>query len=101
MKYKATNKEIKQGYHTIIQVGYCAIQRLLRHESPVAYTCGHYGWNYDVYDIDGIAIVTGYRGMPGIQADYNLTLEYEAKAEGVDHDGCRALIKEFIGRAIN
>lgn len=29
--------------------------------SPVGYNAGVYGWNYDVYDINGVGFVEGYR----------------------------------------
>ena len=61
MKYKTTSKELKEGYYNIIATGYCELQSLLKYKNPIAYNAGHYGWNYDVYDINGIAIVTGYR----------------------------------------
>lgn len=28
---------------------------------PIGYGCGVYGWNYDVYEIEGAVIVAGYR----------------------------------------
>ena len=84
MKYKTTAKEVRNGYFKIISVGYCDLQSLLDYKSPIAYTSGIYGWNFDVYDIDGVAIVTGYRGMPSknSKADYNLIKEYEDKSQG-------------------
>lgn len=85
MKYKTTTKEIKNGTPAkmLVCAGYCDLQNLLRDVSPVAYTCGVYGWNYDVYTIDDahtlpLTICTGYRGMPGRRAEG--IAEYEAKA---------------------
>lgn len=100
MKYKTTAKAVKEGYHTIVSVGYCELQCLLSYKSPIAYTCGYYGWNFDVYDIDGIAIVTGYRGMPSrnSKVDYKTVREYEQKAAGKTADEKDALIKEFLGK---
>lgn len=53
MKFKTTNKAIKQNYsqNYILNIGYCDLQTLLKYESPRAYTSGIYGWNYDLYDI--------------------------------------------------
>ena len=101
MKYKTTAKALKEGYCTIISVGYCDLQGLLSYKSPVSYTCGYYGWNFDVYDIDGIAIATGYRGMPSknSNASYELIREYEKKAEGKTAAEKDILIKEFIQKA--
>ena len=101
MKYKTTEKEVKQGYHKIIAVGYCDLQSLLSYRSPDAYTCGLYGWNFDVYDIDGVAIATGYRGMPdkNSNASYKLIREYEDKSQGKTAEEKELLIKEFISKA--
>ena len=101
MKYHTTAKQIKEGYHRIIGVGYCDLQSLLSYKSPVSYCSGVYGWNFDVYDINGIAIATGYRGMPSknSKADYNLIREYEQKSEGKTAEEKEALIHEFITKA--
>jgi hypothetical protein len=101
MKYKTTAKALREGYYTIISVGYCDLQGLLSHISPIAYSCGVYGWNFDVYDIDGIAIATGYRGMPSQndKGDYKLTREYNTKAEGKTPEEKAVLIREYIKKA--
>lgn len=64
MKYKTTRKAVVAGSPRLVSVGYCDLQTLLRYHSPIAYTCGVYGWNFDVYEIHGLTICTGYRGMP-------------------------------------
>ena len=46
-----------------------------------AYTCGIYGWNFDLYDIDGVAITTGYRGMIGERIPSELIQKYESKVK--------------------
>lgn len=101
MKYQTTAKALREGYHTIIEVGYCDLQALLSYESPTAYSAGVYGWNFDVYDIDGVAIATGYRGMPNknSKATYALIREYESKAKGKTMEEKRVLSKEFIEKA--
>ena len=81
MKIKLTNKEVKALYPNIKSAGYCEIQTLLRGIEPVAYTCGVYGWNYDVYNINGLTICTGYRGMPGERLEK--CSEYEEKAAAI------------------
>jgi len=103
MKYKTTSKDLKAGYYNIISVGDCKLQRLLSYKSPVAYNAGYYGWNYDVYDIKGIAIVTGYRSTPSknSKASYDLVREYELKAQDCKtEEGKDELIAEFIEKAI-
>jgi hypothetical protein len=98
MKYQTTAKAVKEGYPKVIRAGYCSLQNLLRNEAPVAYCKGVYGWNFDVYDIDGTAICTGYRGMPSNESkeDYNLIHEYDNKAEKATPEERRALLSEFI-----
>ena len=101
MKAKATRKQITRAHKAVVAVHYCELQRLLKHESPIAYNSGLYGWNYDVYTFGAYAITTGYRGMPGITAKYDLVREYNAKAEGKGPEESRALILEFIHKVID
>lgn len=107
MKFKTTRKAIIEGSTKIISAGYCDLQTLLRGHNPIAYTCGVYGWNYDVYEIDGTTICTGYRGMPGKRA--NNIAEFESKARKIADDYKRPyeerraeienLLHEFIAQA--
>lgn len=85
MKYKATIRECRNLYNCI-KVGYCGLQNLLHYESPTAYTCGVYGWNFDVYELDNLSITTGYRGMVGRSVDYELIRKYDKKAESIIYD---------------
>ena len=66
MKYKTTRKAIVEGTpaNSLVSVGYCDLAELLCYHSPTAYTCGVYGWNFDVYEVYGLTICTGYRGCP-------------------------------------
>lgn len=100
MKYKTTARALKEGYYKIISCGYCELQSLLSYKSPVAYSHGLYGWNFDVYDIDGVAIVTGYRNMPSqnLKSDYKFIREYEEKSQGKTAEEKDKLIKEFIAK---
>lgn len=109
MKYKTTRKAIKDGTvpNDLLAVGYCDLATLLRNHSPVAYTCGVYGWNFDVYEVYGKTICTGYRNMPGRTP--NNIREYEAKARAImeDHsmdwksqdEAIEALLEEFCEQA--
>lgn len=81
MKFKTTRKAIVNSSANIVRAGYCDLSCLLCNHSPIAYTCGVYGWNFDVYEIDGLTICTGYRGMPGRRAN-NIGL-YEEKAREI------------------
>ena len=81
MKYKTTAKSIREGACNPRSVGYCDLQNLLNNHSPIAYTCGVYGWNFDVYEVYGVTICTGYRGMIGPRCEG--IREYEEKAEKI------------------
>lgn len=82
MKPRVTQKAIKEAYPRVLSVGYCELQNLLRHEQPRAYTAGVYGWNADVYVVDGTAIATGYRSF-GTKVPYELVERYESVAKYV------------------
>ena len=107
MKYKTTAKAIREGYFKIISIGYCRAQNLLAPFSPVAYTCGIYGWNFDLYEFNGVAICTGYRGMPkGGDYDYKQLKFFEKKAEEIrcskapyeeQKKKIRELLRDFLG----
>ena len=86
MKYKTTRKAIVNGTpsNSLFYTEYCELSYLLRNHEPVAYTCGVYGWNFDVYEVYGLTICTGYRGMPGKRLEH--IAEYEDKAKAIIND---------------
>ena len=87
MKYRTTRKEVTNGYYYRLEVGYCDLQHLLNFENPVAYTCGTYGWNADVYQVwDNFAIVTGYRPFGNIKSKYDRNMEFDKRAEQIAYD---------------
>ncbi|QRG86054.1 hypothetical protein [Bulleidia sp. zg-1006] len=100
MKLKTTKKEIEKNYGKIIKVGYCRLQSLLNYKNPIAYTCGREGWHADIYDINGIAIVMGYKPFGNITPDYDTCRKYEVKAEKYLYSGLASsvemLLDEFI-----
>ena len=107
MKYKTTRKAVVSGSNRLVSAGYCDLQTLLRNHAPVAYTCGMYGWNFDVYEVYGLTICTGYRSMPGARA--HGIREYEGKARAImDEPGgsweekdsrVEELLREFCAQA--
>ena len=108
MKFKTTQKAVKEGYRNIIRVGYCGLQYLLYYKNPVAYTSGVYGWNADIYEIGrGSAICTGYRTFGDIQPDYELIREYDNKAEKIvlswnkyEHNEILKMLDELLNEFI-
>lgn len=81
MKFKTTRKAIVEGCINVRSAGYCDLCFLLSNHKPEAYTCGVYGWNFDVYNVYGVTICTGYRNMPGKRLDG--IEEYELKARNI------------------
>lgn len=107
MKYKTTRKQVLNSCQVALSVGYCDLQNLLCLRNADCYTCGVYGWNADVYYIDGLAIVTGYRPF-GKNVDYKLIRSYENNARIVrecglryDHqkDALDKLLEDFVRAA--
>ena len=91
-KIKMTRTDVA-ALGTVVSVGYCGAQTLLRGVSPVGYGSGVYGWNYGVYSIrlpwdvrggDPVTVCTGYRAMPGQRA--RNAAGYERKAQAVARD---------------
>lgn len=109
MKFHTTKKAINNGYTNKIAISYCALQTLLSCAEPIAYTTRQEGWGADIYDIDGIAIVTGYAPFGNIRPDYETIREYEKRAEKIRYnynlkwDDMRTqlceLLREFIQEA--
>ncbi len=82
MKYKTTKADVMNGYGFVVSSGFGNLQNLLSLENPVAYTCGVYGWNADVYQFEGFAIVTGYRPF-GVAISFEMVREVERKAKSI------------------
>lgn len=82
MKYRTTKNAVKNNFGKVWAVGYCGFSSLLQFESPRAYTCGVYGWNADIYEFGGVAIVTGYRPF-GKDIPQDLRKRYEEEAQKV------------------
>ena len=62
---KLTNKNIiNKTFKKVFSCGYCDLQ-FITSKDPIAYNKGLYGWNYDLYDYNGIAITSGYRNTCG------------------------------------
>lgn len=94
MKYKTTRKAIVNGCANIKCAGFCDLQHLLKNHEPTAYTCGVYGWNFDVYEVYGVTICTGYRGMPGERL--RGISEYEQRAQTLETpERVERLLQEF------
>ena len=82
-KIKTTAKEVRNAFSKIIALAPCEATELLRAHSPMLYTYGIYGWNFDVYVIEDTAICVGVRGMPGIRPERDLIQWYDDCARGI------------------
>lgn len=83
MKFKTTKKEINSNFKNVICVGYCKMNYLLSGKNPVAYNAGVDGWHCDIYDVNGVAIVTGYQPFGNIRPDYETIKKYEDEAREI------------------
>ena len=109
MSFKTTRKSIVNSTASkdLLSVGYCGLVTLLKNHSPIAYTCGVYGWNFDVYNVYGKTICTGYRNMPGRKANSEAVYEEKARAISDNYDlsweerrdRIESLLKEFCEQA--
>ena len=109
MSFKTTRKSIVNSTASkdLLSVGYCGLATLLKNHSPIAYTCGVYGWNFDVYNVYGKTICTGYRNMPGRKANNEAVYEEKARAISDNYDlkweerrdKIELLLKEFCEQA--
>lgn len=108
MKLKATKKEIRNSGCTVLKIGYCRAQFLLKYQQEFAYSAGSNGWSCDYYRINNIIISTGYSPI-GKEVDYELIREYDDKARFITCDYSRtweeqreavnSLLDEFIEKA--
>lgn len=84
LKVKVTKKEILRHYKNVISAGYCNLQYLLNEKDSKFYTCGVYGWNSDIYEInDNTCICTGYRPFGNVKVDYDIQEKYDNEARAI------------------
>ena len=87
MKFKTSKKQMLENA-IVIPAPYCALQSLLSHKQPVAYTSGTHGWNCDIYDVDSNwYIATGHRPFGNCLVDYEIINNIECRADEILHDG--------------
>lgn len=83
MKFKTTNTELKSNFYKF-SAGYGNLQDILRYNSPIAYTSGIYGWNGDVYEINGVYLHTGYRSLVGNAIPQEILAKYKRKVANAE-----------------
>lgn len=83
MKMKMSRNQIADlPVAKIVTAGYCDLQYLLSGVDPIGYNAGIYGWNYDVYIIGNVCILTGYRWLNKYPRAEKIE-EYEQKASKI------------------
>lgn len=108
MKFKATKKQMRNGYNKIISVGYCEAWYLLRGIDPIAYSAGENGWACDHYDVDGVLISEGYAPLANknTAVDHNTIRWYNESAKDIifehsnNYDKQCELIRDLRARFI-
>ncbi|MBO5874881.1 MAG: hypothetical protein J6Q35_07670 [Rikenellaceae bacterium] len=101
MKFKTTQKAIRNGYKRVFAVGAADLQYLLTFENPMAYNSGVYGWNCDIYDFGDIALTTGYRPF-GESLPYELVREFNTQAKDIltdsklEYTECKELVYRLL-----
>lgn len=102
-KMNVTRKYVFGSFTNIISVPYCALQDLLKHETPAWFTFGIYGWNADVYMFDlDTCIVTGYRPFGNIRPTYALTDVFNRAAQKADTpEKCKDLLNVFVKEVLS
>lgn len=103
IKLNVTRKFVVGGFTNIIAVPYCALQDLLKFESPIWYTSGVYGWNADVYIVDFYTcIVTGYRPFGNIRPTSELNGAFNTAAKKADNPETRkALLYDYVRKVLS
>lgn len=98
-----TRNTINNNYNNVIAIPYCDAHFLLKPYNRTGCNYGVYGWNYDVFDVDGgVAIVTGYRNMHGTRPDRETLKTYETRARAIwenyslDYETQAAEIKKLL-----
>lgn len=81
MKIKTTRRELFNRFSRSYTVDMPHLFALADVQ-PFAYTCGVYGWNFDAYEVGGVLLCSGYRGMIGPRLD--CARKYEERARKID-----------------
>ena len=107
MKTKVTKNSIYKyfGKNRVVCFGYCKIQAIENYLPELSksshYTTGIYGWNADIYCIEGgskfFAICTGYRPF-GVYDEKlsNIADEYEKKCHAAGWNDKEKVVSEFL-----
>ena len=108
MTKQTTKETVRASYHNIIKIAEGELHNLLYEEQPISQIADGIGWTADVYEVDGVAIVTGYKPF-GDQPSKELVEKYEATAKEIRNlwlphvetkELLHALAVEFVHEAV-
>lgn len=76
---------ICKGFDRVFSAPYCALQSICPESfiQPRYYNSGVYGWNNDMYVINGVIITTGYRNLRGEEIPPEIIEKYSEKAVAI------------------
>ena len=110
-KIKMSRSDVFSCWPRVWSLGYCEMSEALRLlDGPRGYTCGVCGWDYDIYDVGGVAVCAGYRDMPGADVPRWFVQKWEKRARRVSSIGfaeykkykrARARFARAFGAAFN
>ncbi len=84
---KMTRNDIKRLFPKVYFVHFSELTKLLSYQDPIGHNSGVYGWNYNVFSLNGkAALCTGIRKMPGKEIPTNITSYYNKRAEEIFHN---------------
>ena len=105
---KLTKEMAKAMYPNTIKIAEGELHNLLYEEQPTAQIVDGVGWVADVYKVDGVTVVTGYKPFGNRPAD-ELVQKYEAAAKEIrdrwlphveTKSKLHALAVEFVHEAV-
>lgn len=112
MKTKTSRKEVYEhfGKNNVVQFGYCSIERLENYlpqsSKSFHYTRGVYGWNCDVYCIEGdglfFCITSGYRPFGRYDEKIaEIGRKYESKISNAPYENRGSIAYDFLKQLYN
>ena len=97
MKIK-TSMKICNNYGKVWRCRYAEIENIFGgYMEPIAYNCGVYGWNCDIY-IDNVTdqiITTGYRNTRGKLIPKEILKKYDSKAKKIRENYYKSNANKF------
>lgn len=81
-----------------VRVSYCKMFNLLRDLKPFAYYANAYGWRFDLYEVNGVYISTGY-GSVG--RDFSKEINEKIKALELEAKKLYSNTPDYEERAAN